>query len=386
MVRANRRLVRCGMMVALASVVALAVASDLRAADPDPVVVLTENFDGVVPRLLPDGWGQQFVAGYTGLWYTRAGSHAPNGYAAPSAPNLLNFNSTDADADDSSRVLRFLPLDLTRYRNLTLSFSMLHDSGESGANDRVQAQVSGDGGLTWENAGAAVSRYAVSTAWSSHTIDISAMDHGDNVCFALLGISDWGNDLNIDDLVISGIYCNVMPTQGTIGTRISILGSGFGTKAGTLRFGTDVAPWRASLWTDTSIDCTMTGPWAPGLYDVRIDPTIPAGAPTILYLNAFTVEEPQIATVLPVEGYARDTVTITGMYFCSKKGKVFLEYSDEGGAISAPCKVTSWTMDPDTGESRITFLVPTGLASHTYDVKVVNAVGEDISEDAYLVK
>jgi len=40
------------------------------------------------------------------------------------------------------------------------------------------------------------------------------------------------------------------------------------------------------------------------------------------------------------------------------------------------CKVVSWTMDATTGVTSVQFLIPKGLAPATYDLKVINKVGE----------
>lgn len=65
---------------------------------------------------------------------------------------------------------------------------------------------------------------------------------------------------------------------------------------------------------------------------------------------------------------------ITGRYFGTKKGKVFLA---QGDALKS-CKVTKWGMEATSGLSTVHFLVPKGLPAGNYDLKITNALGEGI--------
>ncbi|MGD0918434.1 MAG: IPT/TIG domain-containing protein [Thermodesulfobacteriota bacterium] len=73
--------------------------------------------------------------------------------------------------------------------------------------------------------------------------------------------------------------------------------------------------------------------------------------------------------VLPTSGSAGGEITINGFFFRTKKGKVA-----SGGKS---CKVTTWTMDSKTGESKIKFVVPKGLTPGAKELKVTNGVGAD---------
>ncbi len=78
---------------------------------------------------------------------------------------------------------------------------------------------------------------------------------------------------------------------------------------------------------------------------------------------------PEIDSVEPSSGSANDQITVTGFFFGTKKGKVTLDGKN--------CKVVSWMMAPATGDSEIQLVVPKGLASGTYELKVTNGVGTD---------
>jgi hypothetical protein len=90
--------------------------------------------------------------------------------------------------------------------------------------------------------------------------------------------------------------------------------------------------------------------------------------------GGFTVKGPEIDSVEPASGSAGDQITIHGFFFGAKKGKVTLG--------EKRCKVLSWTMDSETGESEIQFVVPKGLGSGTKELKVSNGVGSDVVQVA----
>ena len=77
---------------------------------------------------------------------------------------------------------------------------MYHDTGYSTSADKVQVQVST--GSTWANVGTAINRYDGSTGWKQHTIDLTAYK-GTTVQLGFLGISAFGNNVFIDDVIVT---------------------------------------------------------------------------------------------------------------------------------------------------------------------------------------
>jgi len=137
----------------------------------------------------------------------------------------------------------------------------------------------------------------------------------------------------------------VQPPIGATGTAIVITGSGFGTKKGTVKIGTGLC--RVSQWSDTSVACTLVKPLRAATYSVTIK--APKNAP-IVFAQAFRVVPPDVTEVTPASGSAGTTVTIHGSYFGSQRGTVTL-----GGKA---CPIRSWTMNPATGASTASFVVP----------------------------
>jgi hypothetical protein len=107
------------------------------------------------------------------------------------------------------------------------------------------------------------------------------------------------------------------------------------------------------------------------------------GAEPIVIEDAFSIMAPEIQNISPYRGEAKDEITITGSFFGTKKVKV----SMDDGIRKKPkrCKVTSLTMDSETGESVIKVLVPNGLNTGVCDVTVLNKVGSHTYTDGFTV-
>lgn len=153
-------------------------------------------------------------------------------------------------------------------------------------------------------------------------------------------------------------------SEGTIGTVLTITGSGFGTKKGKVLI--DNRSLKILDWTDESIRCSISKAFSSGLYDVTIQPYKTS---QIALEQAFVMEAPEIESVVPPIGSINDEIAILGHFFGTKKGKVTLS--------GKKCKVLSWRMDPTTGDSEIHFVVPRILGDGTRELQVINGVGTD---------
>jgi hypothetical protein len=170
---------------------------------------------------------------------------------------------------------------------------------------------------------------------------------------------------NPKNVTVSGnaVLSAVTPSKGTIGTLITIRGSGFGQSKGKVVLGGTFAQ-KVISWSDTEIQCWITKAPVPGTHDLVVQ-SKSGGIP---FPKAFTMSAPVIETVSPGKGRVGDAASISGFHFGSKKGKVYL-----GGM---PCKVTSWGMiSATTGVSKIEFLVPKKVSPGSLDLQIVNKVG-----------
>ena len=163
--------------------------------------------------------------------------------------------------------------------------------------------------------------------------------------------------------------------EGSIGTELTITGSGFGTKKGKVLVG-GVAPKIAKDgWAEDRIVCLLTKVPSPGgAHDITITPYRATSSMTLP--GAFTVKTPEIDPLTKDHDIPGKEITVTGTFFGTKKGKVYVE--DPSTGKKKTCKITDWFMDPTNGESRLTFIVPRLpklLAPTTYALKITNKLG-----------
>jgi hypothetical protein len=146
------------------------------------------------------GWSTAQVSGTGGAWtIVTAGTHPTNAPHGGSA--LARFNSFDSASGSQTRIFQTTGFAIPgTATTVTLTFWVYHDTGFSADADRVQVQASTTG--TWANVGTAINRFDGSTGWKQHTIDMTAYK-GTTVQLGFLGISVFGNDVYIDDAVVT---------------------------------------------------------------------------------------------------------------------------------------------------------------------------------------
>jgi hypothetical protein len=165
--------------------------------------------------------------------------------------------------------------------------------------------------------------------------------------------------------------------EGTIGTEIVVTGSDFGTKKGKVLIGS--VGTKIKNWSDSDIIATVTKvPLPVGAYDVSINLQPYKTATPIITPGGFTVKNPELDPLVIDYGQTGHVITVTGNFFSTKKGKVYLE--DQSTGQKKSCRVTYWSMDPTTGISSLNFVVPKPKGyvpgvSTTYNLKVTNKVG-----------
>ncbi len=202
--------------------------------------------------------------------------------------------------------------------------------------------------------------YSVSQLWNALTS--SAID---------MGVSGQDNIYGFGKLNMPVI--SQQNIQGTIGTRFTIYGSGFGTSKPTVFLANDTTPAtkaKVESYSDTSVTCLWTKILPPGNYSLYVQPK---GA-VASSVGTFTIMNPSIDTISPVSGLAGDIITVQGRFFSNKKPKVYLENSTT--FIRTNCKVISYTMDSNNGNSSLTFQVPKKATSGTYTLIIQNKIGE----------
>jgi uncharacterized repeat protein (TIGR01451 family) len=161
-------------------------------------ILLAQGFDAYV--FPPADWGTAIVNGSTQGW-----SRVISGTSPATLPfygsGMAKFKSEFMPGNYSTRLFTS-PLDFTGQSSLLLNFWMYHDTGKSSQNDRIEVQISTDGGANYSTL-TAISRYDGSSGWKKHSIDLSAYAGQNAVRLGLLGISAFGNNIYIDHLSVS---------------------------------------------------------------------------------------------------------------------------------------------------------------------------------------
>jgi len=147
------------------------------------------------------GWAQVDTSGTAGSWSLVTSGTYPT--CSPHGGSYMaKFNSYSASSGSATRYYRTSGFAISSsYTTVTLTFWMYHDTGYSSYADKIQPQVSTNGS-TWVNVGSAINRYDGSTGWKQHTVDISTYK-GQTVYLGFLATSAYGNNMYIDDVVVT---------------------------------------------------------------------------------------------------------------------------------------------------------------------------------------
>jgi hypothetical protein len=163
------------------------------------------------------------------------------------------------------------------------------------------------------------------------------------------------------------------PPEGTIGTEVTITGSGLGPKAGKVIMGGFAT--KIVSWNDTSIKCIVKKLPSMGRFHVTIQPQPYKSTSPKLITSAFMAKNPEIDPSTPDHGIPGDEITMPGRFFSTKKGKVYIEYEENGQIRKKSCTVKLWVMDPATGAGEIRFQVPKVKYSGPCGLIVANKAG-----------
>jgi protocatechuate 3,4-dioxygenase beta subunit len=166
---------------------------------------------------------------------------------------------------------------------------------------------------------------------------------------------------------VSNTVVRITPTAGTVGTRVTVEGAGFGRKRGSLSVGglpLTVVSWSAGK----AAGVVGRIPKGPGAFPLRVTPK----GKKALELGVFAVRPPSVALLSADHGRKGARITVTGTWFGAPRGTVALKK----GKKTAAAKVLSWKMDAVTGRSTALFLVP-AVPAGTYDLILTGKGGSD---------
>ena len=266
------------------------------------------------------------------------------------------------------------PIDCTGQDQVFLKFRRWLNV-ESNKFDHAGIDVRTDG-MTWEPVWVNPPYDLTDDQWTQAVFDISDLAANEPTVYIRFTMgptnstrrfSGW----NIDDLEVTSKA--IYPVEGTVGTQISIPGTGFGLKIGKVLIGGMAL--KILEWRDTSIVGTISKTMLPGVYDLSIHPKVGG---EVVHEAYFSIMKPQIDLITPSSGSNPDEITVTGKYFGTKKGKIYL-----GGKS---CKVTYWWMDPVSGDSQAKFIVPKKIPWGPQDLAITNSVGSYTEDNGFTIE
>jgi len=167
------------------------------------VPVFTEGFESTT--FPPAGWGQEAIPPNTTDFWNRVTAGTYPTIAPHSGGAMARWNSYNFPSLGYATRLYTPDLNLTGLTSPYLRFWMSHDSGYPTNDDRVQVQVSIDAGMTWVDLGGPISRYDAAcgvACWQRHAVDLSAYIGMPAVRLGLVGITEYGNNIFVDDVSV----------------------------------------------------------------------------------------------------------------------------------------------------------------------------------------
>jgi hypothetical protein len=159
-------------------------------------------------------------------------------------------------------------------------------------------------------------------------------------------------------------------SKGTFGMRLTITGTGFGSRGGSVLIGSDRCDVvHSGGWKENEIVCVIMSMKA-GKYMVTVRPS---------RMPAQTAGELEISVPVITQVLKNNlTLIVKGEYFGrqKEKGGVTLTYKNN---IALSCSVLSWTMATNTGASEIQCKAPSGYnVNDIKSLKIKNRVGSSV--------
>jgi len=241
----------------------------------------------------------------------------------------------------------------------------------SGGSDIVVLKLNSSGAYQWH------------TFYGSASIDSGngiAVDTSGNVYVTGQSNATWGLPINHhhdgSDIVVLKVSEVLSPPEGTIGTKVTINGTGFTDKKGKVLINGTAAKIEKGGWGPDQITCTISKPPLPVNVAHPVSVVVDKVPRTLD--DTFTIRLPALDDLSVTSGaYLDPPIRVTGRFFGAKKGKAYLY--NPATEKKKTLKVTDWRMNESTGISELTFVVPKlskSLPAGTYQLQISNKVGQ----------
>ena len=224
--------------------------------------------------------------------------------------------------------------------------------------------------------------YQWNTFYGSYAYDYGnsiAIDTYGNIYVTGYGNASWGSPIDPYsgnyDIVVLKLAEILSPVEGTIGTKVTINGTGFGDKKGKVLINDIATKIARDGWIPDRITSTINKPPLP--IDMAHPVSVVVNKVPTLIDGTFTLRLPALDELSVASGaYPDPPIRVTGRFFGTKKGKAYLY--DPATDKKKKLKVTDWRMNESTGVSELTFVVPKtskSLPAGTYQLQISNKIG-----------
>lgn len=201
-----------------------------------------EDYDGTYPTIavieepIPDGeFGSGTFKSYRRDQLTNSAGGPVGGYGLSDRSLFVNFYQWNpAGAVNDEGTMTYPKLDLTNTTDAYLKFDRSHARYQGGSNDRLQILASPDCGATWtivyNKAGTQLATQPdtepfflpPANGWVTDSVSLSAFDGTPELNIQFKVLSDWGNNLYIDNINVSGLVVGTQDLEDLLAGKVAV--------------------------------------------------------------------------------------------------------------------------------------------------------------------
>jgi len=179
------------------------------------LTALSENFDAVTVPGLPTGWQVALASGPgSPNWLTHVATVHPSGVAAHSGANLVYLNSYTFP-NNSTASLVSPPFSLVGITNAKVTFWIYREHGYATCDDLVNVYLNTSIATSGASLLGTSHRVYLPAGWYKYEFTIPASYTGDTNYLIFKGIGQYGNDLHLDDITVTGLPPDNTPPTTT---------------------------------------------------------------------------------------------------------------------------------------------------------------------------
>lgn len=233
-----------------------------------------ESFAGGKAATAP--WGMEMVKGTTGGWSLATSGENPYIAAQDNDKGVATFEGYHSWAKGTEARLTSPVINISEYTDPTLVFYMYHFNGSNGwwddetsaVNEKLQVEISVDGGDYQLIPGGELASYAATSGWQKHQLSLAKYVGASGVKLAWHGVAAGCFNMHVDNISVTGTIKN--SGVDALGSQESaIVGVDGGLSWSNVANGIEVFDMAGRLVARSSESCGSLSGLASGVYLVR---------------------------------------------------------------------------------------------------------------------